>query len=144
MGGRALILIDTHVLVWLDQGAAALGSAARGQADEALRHGALAVSVISYWELATLGLKGRLGVRRPLGPWRRSLIEQGLVELPLDGEIALAAGAIKDLHGDPADRMIVATALHHGASLMTADRRLLCWSGPLKCLDARACLSSVA
>ena len=75
---------------------------------------------------------------KPFGPWRRLLLESGLRELPLDGEIALAAGAFEDLHGDPADRMIVATALHHGASLMTADRRLLSWSGPLRCLDARA------
>ena len=137
MGGRALILIDTHVLIWLDQGHAELGAKARTDLDQALQDAALSVAAISFWEIATACRKGRIDMRQPLQPWRRALLESGLQELPLDGEIALAAGAFDDLHGDPADRIIVATALHHGARLMTADRRLLSWSGPLRCLDAR-------
>lgn len=133
-----MILLDTHVLVWLDQGAGELGVSAREQADRALQNDALVVSAISFWEIAMLGSKGRLGVRRPLGPWRRGLIELGVGELPLDGEIAVVAGEFDDMHGDPADRIIVATALRHGARLMTADRKLLSWPGPIERIDARS------
>lgn len=132
-----MILLDTHVLVWLDEGASALGTSAREQADHALQKEALAVSALSFWEIAMLGSKGRLGVRRPIGPWRRGLIGLGIRELPVDGEIAVAAGEFEDLHGDPADRMIIATALYHGAHLMTADRKLLSWPGPMERIDAR-------
>jgi PIN domain nuclease of toxin-antitoxin system len=133
-----VILFDTHALVWLDEGDPALGASARKQADRSLQNQELAISTISYWEIAMLRQKGRLGVRRPLGPWRRALIELGVIELPLDGDIAVIAGELDGLHGDPADRIIVATALQHGAQLVTADRRLLSWSGSLKCIDARS------
>jgi PIN domain nuclease of toxin-antitoxin system len=138
VGGRALILVDTHVLVWLDEGDPVLGATARERADQSLQDQELAVSTISFWEIAMLRQKGRLGVHRPLEPWRRGLIELGLIELPLDGQIAVSAGELDGLHGDPADRIIAATAMHHGAHLMTADRSLLSWSGPIECIDARA------
>ena len=81
--------------------------------------------------------KGTLGLRLDLDAWRRDLLEQGLVELPVDGEIAARAGLLADLHGDPADRLIVATALE-GHQLVTADRRIFDWPGPLSRLDATA------
>jgi len=133
-----VILFDTHVLVWLDEGDPAMGASAREQADQALQNEDLAVAAISFWEIAMLRQKGRLGIRHPLQPWRRGLMELGIRELPLDGEVAVAAGELDDLHGDPADRIIVATALKHGARLMTADRRLLSWPGRLECIDARS------
>ena len=80
--------------------------------------------------------KGTLGLRLDLDAWRRDLLEQGLVELPVDGEIAARAGLLADLHSDPADRLIVATALE-GHKLITADQRILGWSGQLDSLDAR-------
>ena len=132
-----MILLDTHVLVWLDEGAPALGPAARAHADLAMRGLDLAVSAVSFWELAMLSAKGRLGVRRPLGAWRRGLIDMGVRELPVDGEIAMAAGELDDLHGGPADRFIVATALREGATLMTADRKILDWPGELRRIDGR-------
>lgn len=82
--------------------------------------------------------KGRIEMPQQLEPWRRSLLDLGLHELALDGEIALLAGRLADLGGDPADRFIAATAVHHGAALMTADRRLLAWPRRLQRVDARA------
>ena len=67
--------------------------------------------------------------------WRRDLIAQGLVEIPVSGVIGVRAGMLAGLHGDPADRLIVATALE-GHQLLTADRRILDWSGQLNRLDA--------
>ncbi len=80
--------------------------------------------------------KGRMDLRIDLYLWRRDLLEQGLVEIPVDGGIAARAGLLPDMHGDPADRIIVATALE-GHRLVTADQRVLDWPGSLVRLDAR-------
>ncbi len=79
--------------------------------------------------------KGQLDFLSDVAAWRRDLLSRGLHEVPVDGGIAVRAGLLPDLHGDPADRLIVATALE-GHQLLTADRRLLGWSGPLNRLDA--------
>ena len=79
--------------------------------------------------------KGRLRLLIDLRAWRRNLLDQGLIEIPVDGGIASRAGTLARLHGDPADRIIVATALE-GHRLMTADRQILEWSEPLNRVDA--------
>ena len=78
--------------------------------------------------------------RRLQIPWaaealRRYLLDHSLNEIPVDGDIALRAGFLTDIHGDPADRIIVATALG-GHRLLTADRRLLDWPGNIQRLRA--------
>ena len=79
--------------------------------------------------------KGRLDFLLDLDAWRRDLLDQGLLEVPVDGRIAARAGLLPYMHGDPADRMIVATALQ-GHQLLTADRQILDWPGRLNRLDA--------
>ena len=64
------------------------------------------------------------------------LYESRLIEIPVDGDIALRAGILPNIHGDPADRIIVATAMF-GHRLVTTDRRILAWPGHLSWLDAR-------
>lgn len=59
------------------------------------------------------------------------MIGSGIVEMPVSGEIAIAAVNLGNLHGDPADRFIVATAMAHGATLVTADKAILKWRGTL-------------
>ena len=68
--------------------------------------------------------------------WRREQLEQGLVEVPVDGEIGVRANSLAAFHGDPADRIILATALD-GHRLLTGDQRILAWGGILDRLDAR-------
>ena len=68
---------------------------------------------------------------------RHRLLGQGLVEIPVDGDIAIRAGLLRDMHGDPADRIIVATA-QDGHRLMTADRQILGWGGDLLSINARS------
>ena len=80
--------------------------------------------------------KGRLDLPDDITAWRVSLLRDGLVEIPVDGAIAVRAGLLHDLHGDPADRFILATALE-GHQLITADARLLDWPGDVARLDAR-------
>ena len=131
-----MILLDTHVIIWFRSGDRRLGPHARREIDGALQGGGAAVSAISFWEVGMRVQKGRLNLSLDLDVWRRRQLEQGLVEIPVDGEIAARAGLLPDVRGDPADRLIVATALE-GHRLVTADRQLLHWPGPLNRLDAR-------
>lgn len=103
--------------------------------ERALEENDAAVSPISFWEIAMRVQKRQLHLLFDVAVWRRGLISRGLHEVPVDGDIAVRAGLLPDLHGDPADRLIVATALE-GHQLVTADQRLLQWSGPLNRLDA--------
>ncbi len=137
MGGAALILLDTHALLWLEQENDALGRTARRLADRALEAGRLAVSAISFWEAALLVAKGRIEADLPVAQWRRDLFEAGLLEIPIDGEIGVAAAQLQAFHADPADRMIVSTAVLKGATLVRADRHILNWLGALRRHDAR-------
>ena len=79
--------------------------------------------------------KGRIAVLHDVASWRRTLLDEGLVEIAVDGEIGIRANELENFHGDPADRLIVATALQ-GHRLVTSDRRVLDWPGHLSRLDA--------
>ncbi len=131
-----MTLLDTHVLIWLTEGSDRLGAEARQLADVALAEEQLAVSAISFWEVSMLHGKGRIGLRQPPEAWRAELLGWGLLEVPIDGGIGISAAGLPGLHQDPADRIIVATASLAGATLVTADRRLLDWPGPLRTCDA--------
>lgn len=130
-----MILLDTHVLVWLDQDNAELGPKCRKVIDEALAEDDLAVSAISFWEVAMLVSKQRLAIAVALNQWRRDLIAGGIRELPVDGRVGLLAADL-ELHRDPADRLVAATATINEAILATADRRLLTWQTNVERLDA--------
>ena len=131
-----MILLDTHVLIWSRSGDSRLGTHTRELIEDALPGGELAVSAISFWEAAMLHAKGRFTLLRDATSWRDALLREGLIEVPIDGAIAARAGQLAELHGDPADRLIVATALE-GHRLCTGDQRILGWPGPVDRLDAR-------
>jgi PIN domain nuclease of toxin-antitoxin system len=120
-----MILLDTHVLVWLDQGSELLGKRARRMIEQSHQKEEVAIASVSFWEIGMLIEKGRLAFEGSLTQWRVSLLTSGFVELPADGNIALAAASLKEFSGDPVDRMISATALNQEARLVTADDRLL-------------------
>ncbi len=130
-----MILLDTHVLLWLLVGSRRLGAGARLEIDRAWRDGEVCVSAISFWEVALLKSKGRIDSPEEVEQWRLEQIEQGLVEVAVSGEIGIRAANLPAFVADPADRLIVATALG-GHRLVTADRHLLDWPGALRRLDA--------
>jgi len=132
-----VILLDTHVLIWLDQGNPRLGAEARAALDRSLKSDGLAVSALSFWEVGTLIRKGRMKLSQDPATWRDELLQAGLQERPVTGDIGLTAASLEAFHANPADRIIVATALHEGAVLCTADQRILDWTGAVQCLDAR-------
>lgn len=131
-----MILLDTHTALWLRAGDTRLGPAARAEIQQAWESDQVALSAISFWEMAMLRDKERIRYPEDVGRWRREQLKQGLVEIPVDGEIGIRANGLADLHADPADRIIVATALGRHR-LVTADTRILSWSGDLDRLDAR-------
>jgi len=132
-----MIILDTHALVWLDAGDELLGAQAIKSIDQALADNALAVSAITFWEVAMLVNKGRLKLDITLDIWRKELIDRGLIELAMDGNTGIKAADLREFHGDPADRIIVATALSTGSSLITADKKILEWSGLSQKINAR-------
>ena len=132
-----MMLVDTHVLVWERTGDRALGLLARRAFDRALRTNELAASAISFWEVGLLKERHRIDFNEDVSRWRRILLREGLIEIPVSGEVAIRAAELQDFHRDPADRLIVATALA-GHQLLTADRRILDWPGELDRLDAAA------
>ncbi|MES9856107.1 MAG: type II toxin-antitoxin system VapC family toxin [Sedimenticola sp.] len=132
-----MILLDTHALVWLDEGSDRLGRKSLSTINQSLKAGELFVSVISFWEVAMLVNKGRLEIQMDLNLWRRSLLDNGLQEFAMTGNIAMDSALLEDFHGDPADRMIVTTARHLNAKLCTADEKILAWKHELLRFDAR-------
>lgn len=132
-----MIVLDTHVLLWMDRNDGAMGPAARSLIERSWRKEGVAVSAISFWESAMLDARGRIALPIAAALWRADLLRAGVHEIPVDGKLALIATGLADFHRDPADRFIVATAMHHSAVLVTADAQILSWAGPLERQDAR-------
>jgi PIN domain nuclease of toxin-antitoxin system len=133
-----MILLDTHAFVWLAEDSRRLGTDARRRIARELSRGSVHVSAISFWEIGMLVEARRLRLTRDVAAVRAAAEGSGLRELAVDGEIAIVASRLAALPGDPGDRLIVATALCTGATLLTADGRLLAMKGGPACLDASA------
>ena len=133
-----MILLDTHAVIWLANNDPALGKQSCSMALAARAENRLAVSAISFWEIALLAAKDRLELRGRPAELRSDLLDTGVVELPLTGDIAMLAVELAGLNADPADRFIAATALAHGATLITADARLLRWQSEVRRQNAEA------
>ena len=130
------MILDTHTLPWIDRNDSKLGAMARLQIEAAWRAGLLVVSAISFWEAAMPVERDRIPL--PISPesWRANWLRAGLVEIPINGWIALQSCQLTNFHRDPADRFIVTTALDRDLPLMTADKNILEWEGALTRLDA--------
>ncbi len=127
-GSRVPVLLDTHVWVWYMLGDPSLGSGSSlGVIEKARGEGSLSVSAISVWEIGMLESRGKLRLRMDCLEWvKRALGAPGVLLQPLSPEIAVASSRLPgELHGDPADRIIAATARCMNATLVTADRRLI-------------------
>lgn len=123
MGQSQVILLDTHVVLWLTTEPAKLSGKARLSIENARKNGeGLAISDITLLELATLASKGRVRLSVTLESFLGE-VEARFVVLPISGRAcARAVGLPKAYPKDPADRIIGATALVEGLSLITADR----------------------
>jgi PIN domain nuclease of toxin-antitoxin system len=127
LGGVAVIVLDTHTLLWWASGDKAQLSSAALQAIEAEMDGEqIIVSSISAWELAMLVAKGRVALSMDIGAWLSVVSQIEEVNfVPVNNEIAVKSTELPgEFHKDPADRIIVATARKLAAPLITVDDKI--------------------
>ena len=133
-----MILLDTHVLLWLVEDGKRLGAKARRRIEADA--GDIYLSAMSFWEIAMLVDKQRIVLSMPQAQWRERLLGSGGFRIiPVDAAIASDAGALPgDIHGDPSDRMIIATARSLDCPMLTVDRHILAYAakGHVEAIDA--------
>lgn len=137
------LLLDTHVWVWILEGLTdRIGARTRRLVARAARDGRLRVSPISAWEVGMLVRKDRLAFGEPCERWvQRASSAPGLSVAELTPAIAVESSFLPGaFHGDPADRMLIATARAASATLLTADERILAYGrqGHVHAEDCRA------
>lgn len=118
------VLLDTHVLLWWQGKSKKLSRRAAG---EIKRADTLLVSAITCWEVATLLGQGRFALDRTIDEWLEDMEDDPRIELvPLGARAAVRALELAQagFHGDPADRLIYATAAEHMVTLVSADERI--------------------
>lgn len=121
-----MIVLDTHVWVWWVSSPEKISETAREVIDGAMEREEIFVSSISCWEIALLSRKGRLELTIPVEDWvARSEALPFFRFVPFDNRVALRSNRLPgELHEDPADRVIIATALTLGAPLVSKDKKI--------------------
>jgi len=124
-------VFDTHAWVWASAGDQRARAAAsfRGQT---------ILSAISLWEISMLESKGRLELLPDLDTWIEKNLAPPVELAQLSPAICTASVRLRDFHGDPANRLIVATAIVLGVPLVTADKSILDWNKSLSQLQTIA------
>ena len=126
-----MIVVDTHVLVWWLTRSPGLSRKAERTLAAHRDPGQIVVSAISLLEIATAIRRGRLRLSMPLDQWLADM--NSLPEIRVESvsaEIAILAGGLAEpMHGDPADRLIVATSSTLGVPLVTGDKKLQAYRG---------------
>jgi PIN domain nuclease of toxin-antitoxin system len=121
VGHDEVIVADTQALVWWILSPSRLTVAARNALDE----GVVRVAIISCLEIANLSRRKRIALPLDVAAWLDAIAQlPNIMLLPMTLEIAITAGLLGDPIRDPADRVIVSTALHHGLTLVTSDSKI--------------------
>ena len=118
-----MVLLDTHVLLWwfADE-----GRLSRRAAREIAKAGTVLVSAVSFWEIATLLRKGRIALDSDVYVWIADLLREDHIAMaPLSAQAALDSGLLPDdFPGDPADRLLYATAQELIVPMVTKDMKI--------------------
>jgi PIN domain nuclease of toxin-antitoxin system len=124
------ILLDTHVIIWALLKPDELSSRVRAIIELAQKEQRLLMSSISLWEIAMLKSKKRINIYEPLKDFLQSIIDiDGIKFIDITAKIAAESVVLTDdFHGDPADRIITATAISESAILLTRDEKILSWA----------------
>lgn len=122
------LLVDTHILLWMSGMSWRLPQKVRGLLENIENE--VFFSTISIWEIAIKSSLPRFpDFSVDAEKLRRTLIDQGYLELPLMGEHAVAVGGLPHIHGDPFDRILIAQSLVEGLSLITVDKTVARYGG---------------
>lgn len=121
-----MIVLDTHVWLWWLSNPEMLSQQANDAVQLAVDENNICISSISAWEISMLVNKGRLELSIEVRDWIRKTEALPFVNfIPVDNTIAMRSVALPgSFHGDPADRIIVATAMTNGARLVSKDSKL--------------------
>lgn len=121
------LLLDTHVWLWLLNGNAAITPKHRKIINDAAQTNDVFIAAISLWEVSMLAAKERIIIEKPVLAWmEEGLALPGIAAKPLTPEIAADSCQLPgDFHGDPADRLIIATARIHSLNLLTHDQKII-------------------
>lgn len=128
---KDLLLLDTHVWIWLMIGSDELKSSkCLPVIEQSAKQGKIRISAISVWEIGMLEARGKIKFTVNCIDWvNEALSAPGISLEPLSPEIAIESSRLPgDFHGDPADRIIVATARKLGATLVSSDKEILEYS----------------
>lgn len=124
------LLLDTHLLLWAAGEPEKLPRECRALLDNADNE--LIYSVASLWEIAIKKGLGRKDFRADPASLRRGLVDNGYQELPIAGRHAVALEVLPPIHRDPFDRILIAQALIEGVTLLTVDRLVAQYPGPIR------------
>lgn len=121
-----MIVLDTHAWIWFTSNPEALSKKAKKAVDAAVKEKNVLVSSISAWEVALLVKNKRLKLSMDVTDWiAKSEILPFIQFIPVSNSIAVKSVNLpQPLHSDPADRVIIATALSTGALLVTKDKKI--------------------
>ncbi len=123
----AALLLDTHIALWLDSGDERLRASTRALIGEQWSSGGtILLSAVSVWEIAALADRNHIILDRAVESWVTRFLERpGVEALPLDYRSAASAYELDRLeHRDPADRLLIASAIVHQCPLVSYDRRI--------------------
>ena len=123
-------LLDTHLLLWAAGPLHRLSVQARQLIDDP--NNELLFSSASLWEIAIKRARGRDDFQVDVRLLRRGLLDNGYRELPVTGQHAVAIDGLPSLHKDPFDRMLIAQSMVEGVTLLTADRQVAQYPGPVR------------
>jgi PIN domain nuclease of toxin-antitoxin system len=132
-------VLDTRIVIWFIKGSPRLGAQARLRIDSAAA-GELRVCAISFWEIGLLLSRKRLALAMSTAELAHSLAEDDRFRIvPVDSAIAIEAGTLQGIHGDPGDRMLIAAARLQVCPLLTSDAQILAYAaqGHVQAIDAR-------
>ena len=124
------LLLDTNVLLKLVDDSPEISESFKGEVELALGVGDVTVSTVTFLETTRLHHHERIDLGCHPAVWRRQRLQSGLREIPMDGEVAVESVLLMNsgFHRDPADQLIVATAMLGGMTLATMDSKIIDWA----------------
>lgn len=126
------VLLDTHVLLWATSNSERLPHAVRALLED--QANAVFFSAASLWEVAIKSAMKRADFKLDPRLLRRSLLENDYTELPISGAHTVAVDLLPPIHKDPFDRILIAQAQLEALTLLTADKQLASYPGPIRVL----------